>query len=430
MRRALLLSVTLAACAASGSDDATHGPVFVEEDAGGDGASDATIADAATTSDVATNDDGAIGDEAGDDDATGDDGGAIDAPIADVASDAPACTSTTALLAGSTTAAFGASAVGEASLAAQSVSGSFASAPAVGVLAGAFEALARENGNALASSGLGASWSGLAALPGNPASLDAPAIAPVGSALHAVYLGTDNRYYHATFNGTAWDSGGDRVGVVNDAGAQAFGPARASAASVGSELVIRVPGERQPRARAVVDERERLDERRADRQRHRRGERAGGARRARRRRARPPRRLREGERHEALRRRARWNLEEVGRAGRRERERLHARRAFARGDERRARDARVARHGRLRVHERVRRRRRHVVDAGAARRDLEPAVPSAPSLAPGVCGDDAIAAYVSSGGVGVARYRGGTWLAPSSVGDVSGASVVTIATAP
>ena len=53
-----------------------------------------------------------------------------------------------------------------------------------------------------------------------------------------------------------------------------------------------------------------------------------------------------------------------------------------------------------------------------------------PSVAPGVCGDDAEAAYVSSGAVYTTRFAGGAWTTPALVSGVAGASFATIATSP
>src|SRR5439155_5532490 len=48
------------------------------------------------------------------------------------------------------------------------------------------------------------------------------------------------------------------------------------------------------------------------------------------------------------------------------------------------------------------------------------AVDATPSVAKGVCGDDAIAAFASAGQVKVVRLRAGAWSTPESVSGVSG----------
>jgi hypothetical protein len=50
-------------------------------------------------------------------------------------------------------------------------------------------------------------------------------------------------------------------------------------------------------------------------------------------------------------------------------------------------------------------------------------VDSAPAVARGVCGDDAIAVFASAGQVKATHYRGGTWSAPEPVSGASGARV-------
>jgi hypothetical protein len=57
-------------------------------------------------------------------------------------------------------------------------------------------------------------------------------------------------------------------------------------------------------------------------------------------------------------------------------------------------------------------------------------VANAPSLAPGVCGDDAVAAYVSGGQVYTTHFAGGAWTSPALQAAVSGSTFVTIATTP
>jgi hypothetical protein len=57
-------------------------------------------------------------------------------------------------------------------------------------------------------------------------------------------------------------------------------------------------------------------------------------------------------------------------------------------------------------------------------------VASAPSVAPGVCGDDAVAAYSSGGIVYTTHFAGGTWTAPAPLSGEAGVTTVSIATAP
>jgi hypothetical protein len=55
---------------------------------------------------------------------------------------------------------------------------------------------------------------------------------------------------------------------------------------------------------------------------------------------------------------------------------------------------------------------------------------AAPSLAEGVCGNDAVAAYVSSGQVYTTELAGGTWTTPAALPAFSGSTAVSIATSP
>jgi hypothetical protein len=57
-----------------------------------------------------------------------------------------------------------------------------------------------------------------------------------------------------------------------------------------------------------------------------------------------------------------------------------------------------------------------------------PTLPSPPVVAPGVCGDDAVAAYALGGSAYVTRLRGSSWSTPETVTGVTGAANVGIAT--
>lgn len=59
------------------------------------------------------------------------------------------------------------------------------------------------------------------------------------------------------------------------------------------------------------------------------------------------------------------------------------------------------------------------------------AIASPPTVATGVCGDDAIAAYALAGGaVQVTRLKGTTWSTPESVGALSNLGFASVATLP
>jgi hypothetical protein len=259
---ALLLSgfggwMLVAGCTAAGSTAAVNGPAY-DLDAGdgtdaaigiaagdggatdagetgdadgapsgsGDARSDAAGTDAATSQPPV--DAAPIGPDGGDDG----DGGTDGAPSGDDAG----CTATTALFGGNDFSLFAATAIG--------------TAPFTAAFGGGFQALFTEagevgGGNALFAIGFGAgAWSTPIALGGSADAIGAPAIAPVGTTLQGVYLNPANLYFHATFTNTnMWDTGADPVRPPNDGGGQAFGPVSAAAAGTATELVIAYEGD-------------------------------------------------------------------------------------------------------------------------------------------------------------------------------------------
>jgi hypothetical protein len=60
-----------------------------------------------------------------------------------------------------------------------------------------------------------------------------------------------------------------------------------------------------------------------------------------------------------------------------------------------------------------------------------PAVLSVPAVAPGVCGEDAVAAFVdAAGNVSIAGLRGTAWASRGPLAGISGATHVSVATRP
>ena len=225
----------LAGCTASGSDAERHGPDF--DPAGATDGSIVGVNDAARDAGVVS-------------DASLDTGAPpLDAALAADTSDTSAaidsgvrCTATTVLLAGSAAGASGAHATGVGAFVADVVATTVASAPALVTYAAGFQAMLRTSGNGLASLAYGTSWGAPSPFPVAGA-LASPALASVGSTLHVAYLGTNNRYYHGTLSGAAWDAASDPVGHVADGGVQAFGPTAASAAGVAGALVVAYAGD-------------------------------------------------------------------------------------------------------------------------------------------------------------------------------------------
>jgi hypothetical protein len=62
-----------------------------------------------------------------------------------------------------------------------------------------------------------------------------PALAVVGASAHVVYWGSDSKFYHGTYSGSTWDGANDPVEASGDA--QSFGPSAPAAAASGSTLV-------------------------------------------------------------------------------------------------------------------------------------------------------------------------------------------------
>jgi hypothetical protein len=230
-----LLSIFAAACTASGSDAQQHGPVFDRD--GGDATAipDAT-ADARDQGDAPASDVVAPPNDANDA-SVANDTGAQDAALLDAndgaLEDAGSCTATTAVVAGGPAALFGAIAIGAGSFTSQTLTGATSSPPSLIAFGGGFQSLLHGANDALAATSYASTWSAPTSIPG-ALTIDTPALAPAGGALHAVYLGSDHKYYHATFTGSAWDNGADPVGHVANGGAQSIGPRAAAAASPAS----------------------------------------------------------------------------------------------------------------------------------------------------------------------------------------------------
>ena len=59
-----------------------------------------------------------------------------------------------------------------------------------------------------------------------------------------------------------------------------------------------------------------------------------------------------------------------------------------------------------------------------------PKLSSPPSVAPGVCGDDAVAVLTEPQGVTAVRYSGGAWLAPTVLAGTAGMTFASVASQP
>ncbi len=213
-------AVTLLAC----GDDTpqTYGPTY-----GKDSGQDGTVGDGGPTSDVAV-------------DAPAD-GALLDAPP-----DAPACGSTTVILGGNGSSLFGGGGGGSAALVTATLPGSVADRIAVAPYGTGFVAALRATGGALESTVFTTSWADPAPIAARTAR-DAPALASIGAVVHLVYqsndadAGVDYKYFHGQYASDAWDSADDPVGGGGNS--QSYGPRAPGAAAVGTDLVIAQAGD-------------------------------------------------------------------------------------------------------------------------------------------------------------------------------------------
>jgi len=233
----------LAACATSGTDN-LHGPAFGSEaGTGQEGGADAG-ADAAHETGTATD--------------AGGDVAAVDAPEESMASETGApvdaasettadtgatetgstCTSSMAILAASASslaeAVYGHGQWSTASL----VSGGASAAPTLiplgsGYLA-SFVGTGSVNDLPLKWTAYTGSWTAPTTI-GAALGQGTPALAAIGTTGHVVYWGSDSKFYHGTYSGSAWDAASDPV-PASGAG-QSFGPSAPAAAATGTTLV-------------------------------------------------------------------------------------------------------------------------------------------------------------------------------------------------
>ena len=234
-----------AACAAQGSDGSQHGPDFSNdaghgaETAPSDARGEAAAVDGAMASDSNVSGDTNGGPDAPDAipqaDAS-DAGSASDAPKDVVVPDASGCTQSAALIAGSAGSLAASIFTAGQWSAATSLSGSAQAAPAVASFGAGFEAVIEAQGGALEAASYASSWSTLTPI-GPLAAGDPSALVALGAKLHLTYLGkADNKFYHGTFDGMAWDAAQDPVG--GSGAMQSFGPSAPSAAAAAGALIV------------------------------------------------------------------------------------------------------------------------------------------------------------------------------------------------
>ena len=194
--------------AACSSDPKIYGPSY-------DGGADADASDAAQDKDVVT----------------------TDVVTTDVASDAPSCTSQIAFIGGNGTSAFGAGGP-PGNIASATIPGTLLDCPKPVSIArfksGLLAAIAQADGT-LVSSPYTTSWADPAPV-ASAKTIDSPALTAMSQTAHLVYQAADYKYYHAQYTQSAWDSATDPVG--GSGSSQSFGARAPGAASAGSDLVI------------------------------------------------------------------------------------------------------------------------------------------------------------------------------------------------
>jgi hypothetical protein len=152
-----------------------------------------------------------------------------------VPSDAAFCPGTIAVVAGSTTSLTFATFTGTGPWSQTAAGGVLKSPPSiVSTGAGAFHVVLRGSNYALQYATRGSSWSGLAQIAAD-STIDTPSLASDGAGkLHVVYRGSDSKFYHGTFTGS-WDAAADPVG---GSAAQSYGPSAPAAAWAGGLVVV------------------------------------------------------------------------------------------------------------------------------------------------------------------------------------------------
>jgi hypothetical protein len=68
-----------------------------------------------------------------------------------------------------------------------------------------------------------------------------PALAAIGTTGHVVYWGSDGKFYHGTYSGSAWDAASDPLQASG--ATQSFGPSAPAAAAIGTTLVAAQSGQ-------------------------------------------------------------------------------------------------------------------------------------------------------------------------------------------
>jgi hypothetical protein len=225
-----ILPWSIWACSSRGGESATRADGGTGTDARTrEDAQDVAPSDGATVAlDASDASDGGSGEEASDE---GTDGGQ------------DACTGSVAVVggtvSGASTIAFAASLLQGGSWTVASLPSNVASPPAIAAYDGGFIVVFVDAAGDLEFSTSTWSWSSPGVVAGRKA-INAPSLAVVGASLHLVYQGSDSRYLHGTYTAAGWDGADDPIG---GAAKQGFGPDAPVAQNVAGTLLIAYGGQ-------------------------------------------------------------------------------------------------------------------------------------------------------------------------------------------
>jgi hypothetical protein len=151
------------------------------------------------------------------------------------------CSSTMALLAGGSNTLAGATFAHGQWSSASALTGNMATVPAIAAYNGAYMAsfVTTATPGHLDWTGYTSSWSAPSQI-ASALAQGTPSLATIGSAAHVVYWGSDGKFYHGTYSSSAWDAANDPVG--GSGANQSFGSSGPAVAAVGTTLVVTQSG--------------------------------------------------------------------------------------------------------------------------------------------------------------------------------------------
>lgn len=165
---------------------------------------------------------------------------AMDVVQMESSSDAGSCSALTTLLAGSTSFLIGASRTGSSAFKIDMLSGTTSDRPAIVPFGNGFVGVLRAANDAVQSTTFATSWADPAVV-AQSTTRDTPALAVVQNAVHLIYQDKNFKFVHGTFASGMWNAANDPVG--GNGNNQSFGPRAPSAAGAGMQLVIAQGGD-------------------------------------------------------------------------------------------------------------------------------------------------------------------------------------------